>query len=65
MCRILEERDVIFAELETTLQKTRESLAKIIVGMLKRVKAPITKYKCSICGYQIKTNSGLSMHAYE
>ena len=65
MFKILEERDVKIAELETSLQKTRESLEKLFVEKemkMTTAEAPITLYKCSVCGYQAKSSSGLRMH---
>ena len=67
--KLLEEKDTKIAELEASLQITRNSLEKFVAEKdmeleidVKKSGAPISKLKCSVCGYLAKSSSGLRLH---
>ena len=62
--KLLGEKDMKIAELEASLQLTREALDKHISDneMKKTSEAPNSKFKCSFCDFQARSSNGLRIH---
>ena len=67
--KLLEEKERKIVELEASVQVTRESLENLMTEKeiksttdVKKKKAPVSEFKCTVCDYVAKSSNGLRMH---